>query len=588
MRDTDRDVPDHLAHFTLTSGFDLFNPDVTIELTEQSKEFYVNAAPGAGFIFILELPDRNIGDDPSSVTLHLVPAFYKDDGLIHGVNQKGDTYPFSLDIIIAPIGSLNSGIQHDQVASLLGLGSKRDNGLLMGGSVFKAGSAVRFLATLPDREGRIPNDYLLTRDHVNQRWSLHFVNRVPLSNHGGCVLSEIDTSTIQGLDEALEHLPEKEIITDYTFAERHEITNILTQLPIPKTELTVHINSSAIEPNLLNESRSDTIHLNTDYEHHQCSITYHSTLEQADFQINPVELPEQIQKVIKQLILEPSGAVSSEVNESLTRMFNELINEPLNREGQVYGFKSYNNRSSSLNVLSIKYTDHYYAFFNSSTKGHNAHLLQLPNEIPLKIFEKIVNGLCLGLNFPPESELGSNPRVPCGFIGPRAHLCIEQIWLYSSLTPITQSLSDEPFHSALQTEVLSELRHPDPEGAHSDNSSIKDPYLELLSIVNSGFFIEPGIRFKEQFYPNLKALVKALENKDELIDLQYIALKGIEKNNEVKEQHPKRDHTQNNYRLILFESICNAQSLEEAVDDIKSKFPQLCQRLVDTNKNTSS
>ena len=584
MRDTDGGFPDQPAHFTLTSGFDLFNPDVTIELTEQSKEFYENAAPGAGFIYILELPDLNVGDDPSRVTLHLFPAFYKDDGLIHGVNQKGDTYPFSLDLNIAPLGSLNSGIQHDQVASLLGLGSKRDQGLLMGGSVWKAGSAVRFLINLPDREGRIPNDYLLTRDHVNQRWSLHFVNRVPLSTLGGCVLSEIDTSTIQGLDEALNLLSEKEIITDYTFAERREITNILSHLPIPQTELTVHLNSSAI----VHESRSDTIHLITDYEHHQCSITYHSTLEQADFQINPVELPEQIQKVIKKIILEPSWALSSEVSESLTRMFNELINEPVNREGQVYGFKSYNNRSSSLNVLSIKYTDHYHAFFNSAIKGNNAHALQLPNEIPLKIFEIIVNALCLGLHFPPESELGSNPRVPCGFIGPRAHLCIEQNWLNSSLTLNTQFLFDEPIHSALQTEVLSELSQPEPEGVHSDNSLIKEPYLELLSIVNSGFFIEPGIRFKEQFYPNLKALVKALENKDELIDLQYIALKGIEKNNEIIEQHPKRDHTQNNYRLILFESICNAQSLEEAVDDIKSKFPQLCERLVDINKNTSS
>ncbi|KTD42369.1 hypothetical protein [Legionella quateirensis] len=494
MPDIDRDVFAQLEHFKLTSGFNLFNPDVTIDLTEQSKEIYGNAAPGAGFIFILELPDLNLGDDPLNLKLHLYPAFYKDDGLIHGIDHEGKKYPFITDMIIAPIGSLESGIQHDQVASILGLGTKRDHGLLLGGEAWKAGVAVRFLVNLPKREGLIPNDYVLTRDHVSQRWYLHFVNRVPLSINEGCVLAEVDTSTIQGLDEALNRLPDNEHITDYTFAERREITDILAQLPIPKNEL-------------------------------------------------------------------------------------------LNQEEQSHGFKCYNNRSSTLNVLSIKYTDQYHAFFKSRTHGDSAHAHQLSCEIPLKIFEKIVNALSIGLHFPPESDLGSNPGV---LIGPSAHFSIEQEWLKSTLKDINQPPPAEQFNAAPLADNQSGLEHIVSEDVHLDSSSTPEPYSELLSIVNSGFFIEPGIRFKEQFYPNLKALVKALEHHDELIDIQYIAVKGIEKNNEIKEQHPKRDHTQNDYRIILFESICNAESLEEAVDNIKSKFPQLSERLVDATKNTSS
>ncbi|RUR19425.1 hypothetical protein ELY21_04180 [Legionella sp. km535] len=119
----------------------------------------------------------------------------------------------------------------------------------------------------------------------------------------------------------------------------------------------------------------------------------------------------------------------------------------------------------------------------------------------------------------------------------------------------------------------SEPEHNASKGAAPEWSSNQDPYAGLVSLINSGIFIEPGIKFKEQFYPNLKALLKALENKEELIELQFIAIKGMEKNNEVQEEHPNRDLTQNAYRLILFESIFFAQSLEEAVQLIKSRLP---------------
>lgn len=105
-----------------------------------------------------------------------------------------------------------------------------------------------------------------------------------------------------------------------------------------------------------------------------------------------------------------------------------------------------------------------------------------------------------------------------------------------------------------------------------------EPYSELLSILNTEVYIEPGIRFKEQFYPNLKALVKALEHHDDFIDIQYISVKGIEHNLEVKEKYPGRDHTYTNYRLALFEAIANANSFEDALGNIKDQIPEFTKK----------
>lgn len=438
--------PASVPQYVINSGFDVLIPDVRIVLTDESKALYERSAPGTGFIFILELPDVAASEDPHVAKLHMFPAFNKDDGLIHGLDKEGKRF-ISLDAFTAPLGTIGGGIMHGQAASILGLGAKKEKGFLMGGGVWKAGAAIRFVEELPPREGRIPNDYLLTRDPIDHHWELHFVNRIPFSFHGGCNLSKIDIATIPGLQEAIDRLPNKKHMSEFTFAERQEITSILTSLPPPRTEISVKIQERP--PSNQDECTEDVIYLQLMDD--EWKITFGSSIANTYFSIYHLELPWRLQEALRQLPKSYKAEdFSSEAKAALSALFTEIFNEPLDNDGQVYGFKLYKNRSSALNTLAMHYTDLYRDFFAAMTQAHGAHALQLPREIPLPWFEKIVVSLCRELDLPPDTDLATNPKVPGGVIGPRPHLYCEKTWLKNSEKRIYHLVYGKQFEEALK------------------------------------------------------------------------------------------------------------------------------------------
>ena len=106
----------------------------------------------------------------------------------------------------------------------------------------------------------------------------------------------------------------------------------------------------------------------------------------------------------------------------------------------------------------------------------------------------------------------------------------------------------------------------------SDSSGV-DFYSELALIIKSWSFVESTMPFKIQYYPNLFAILSALDKKEEFKEIQHIANVGIQKNRELKELYPAKALDCVNNRLVMFEAICNANSVEEALIAIKKAFP---------------
>ncbi|CDZ77131.1 hypothetical protein BN59_01413 [Legionella massiliensis] len=107
------------------------------------------------------------------------------------------------------------------------------------------------------------------------------------------------------------------------------------------------------------------------------------------------------------------------------------------------------------------------------------------------------------------------------------------------------------------------------------NEDIKEACKEIASIIETGSFVEPGIPFKRQIYPNLFGLVDALKKgTTDLQALQLIARKGVDTNASTLDRNPSMASTQINNRLKLFETICKANTLEEACNAIREQFSE--------------
>lgn len=97
---------------------------------------------------------------------------------------------------------------------------------------------------------------------------------------------------------------------------------------------------------------------------------------------------------------------------------------------------------------------------------------------------------------------------------------------------------------------------------------------ELCFILQSGYFVEPGVTLKSQLYPNLVKLIDSLQANEDFEVIKVIAVKGIEKNAQSKDENPNRDPEQIDKRLIVFKAIEQAHSLEEALKTIKHELPE--------------
>lgn len=111
-------------------------------------------------------------------------------------------------------------------------------------------------------------------------------------------------------------------------------------------------------------------------------------------------------------------------------------------------------------------------------------------------------------------------------------------------------------------------------------------YKEFRVILESDDIIEPGVKLKKQFYINVCGLLAAIQNNEDFTEIKKIANRGVALNNEIKEQHPKRDPTHLNNRIKMFNAIQKSHSLEEALSIIKQEFPKYS--IKSTDKNTVS
>lgn len=106
------------------------------------------------------------------------------------------------------------------------------------------------------------------------------------------------------------------------------------------------------------------------------------------------------------------------------------------------------------------------------------------------------------------------------------------------------------------------------------NNSGDKYYSGLGTILESGIFIEPGAKLNKKLYPYFFELKSVLNRKDDFLAIQYVAQQAIDNNIKVKELNYRRDPTQINNRLALLEAIIQSSSIEEAFDQIMSKFPE--------------
>lgn len=108
-------------------------------------------------------------------------------------------------------------------------------------------------------------------------------------------------------------------------------------------------------------------------------------------------------------------------------------------------------------------------------------------------------------------------------------------------------------------------------------------YKEFRTILESDDIIEPGVKLKKQFYINVCGLLAAIQNNEDFTEIKEIANRGVALNNEIKEQHPKRDPTHLNNRIKMFNAIQKSNSLEEALNIIKQEFPKCSIKSADKN-----
>ncbi|MBL7481202.1 ankyrin repeat domain-containing protein [Legionella bononiensis] len=116
------------------------------------------------------------------------------------------------------------------------------------------------------------------------------------------------------------------------------------------------------------------------------------------------------------------------------------------------------------------------------------------------------------------------------------------------------------------------FQNPNTVSVRSESSGV-DSYRELALIIRSKHFVEPMMPFKIQYYPNLFAILAALDKKEDFKEIQHIANIGINKNRELKELYPEKALDCVNNRLVMFEAIRNANSVEDALIAIKKAFP---------------
>ncbi len=116
------------------------------------------------------------------------------------------------------------------------------------------------------------------------------------------------------------------------------------------------------------------------------------------------------------------------------------VKETHNNHGEIEGNIGFvKNRSSSQNQFSCHYTENYRNYFNDpktldgDLKG-SAHSFRLPRELPLLIFQKLLNGITHQLNINPVNNLTSS-AVTSGSKagGPRTHLVAENKYISNSL-----------------------------------------------------------------------------------------------------------------------------------------------------------
>ncbi len=286
-------------------------------LTDKSKELFELGSDGQGYIGLVDLKNCQI---------HLVPAFNKNDGLVH-VDKNGKRFTQWLQSI-QQLGG-NTGDLHMQGAAILQLGNKAGaNGLLMGFGLWKGGIGVKFLSEMPESSLRlIPNEYLLVKNNNDQTWQLMYVNQKRETEI-------ISMETVPGLIEAINKLPNTKKPEQLNYEERREVEQVLRDSDLGKEN-----------------------------------------------------------KAIKFL----------------------------------------KNRSSSQNMFSCIYDPMYTVFFNNSlTAGHgSAHSLALRRELPLPVFQKIMDSIGKQLDITGLERLQESPLIPDDTNDNRLrfHLKIESDWM---------------------------------------------------------------------------------------------------------------------------------------------------------------
>jgi hypothetical protein len=171
------------------------------------------------------------------------------------------------------------------------------------------------------------------------------------------------------------------------------------------------------------------------------------------------------------------------------------------------------NRSTSQNLFSIKYTNIYRQYFNMRVNRHGAHMLNLPREIPLPIFEKIMNAIHKAFNIPQAAKFLDNAYLDDG--SPNSilsHLMVEQDYCKN---PAKAHL--ELFHYILFTALKSKKIFPEDITLLKELLNKKDAnYSDLLGYLNADevkklISMNPEMQYimLEMAYPLLEASAKS-------------------------------------------------------------------------------
>ncbi len=85
------------------------------------------------------------------------------------------------------------------------------------------------------------------------------------------------------------------------------------------------------------------------------------------------------------------------------------------------------NRSTSQNSYAITHTEEFSRWFHARNAGHTAHLDDLKRELPLAVFQKILNALTHSLKMKPIDALRDS-SIPNGIDGIKPHFDLEEFW----------------------------------------------------------------------------------------------------------------------------------------------------------------